>query len=211
MSHHKDDIRIDKAENTSLETENSLVGVGAYNSSCKSSDNGKGVGVMYQQQGAVKIHNGRIIGCDSEGYIVRHCSDASKGSPFKYDKFYFYNEKYFRTHNINHSHAHAFIDIGIRNNKHVFCYYGKEKDAKNLHTHNGIFHSFTYKDPTTKKSVTSSDFSTFLSLSTSPHLVSKIVYYHYVEEYDNKKHQTVLRYVKTSASDIKHYGEVPNK
>jgi len=209
--HHKNEVNIDELEDTSLQTEGVLIGATSYNSSCSLSDNYKGIGVLYQQQGNVKVHNGRIIGCDGQGYIVRHCTDASKGSPFKYDKFYFYSEKYFHTHNIQHSHAHAFIDIGIRNNKHVFCYYGKEKGAKNLHTHNGVFHSFSYKDPITKKSVTSSDFTTFLNFRMTPHSVNNIVFYHYIQEYDNKKHQTVLKYVKTSANDIKHYGEVPNK
>ncbi|MFL0197173.1 hypothetical protein ACJDU8_16640 [Clostridium sp. WILCCON 0269] len=199
------------AEDISEELESILVGDGNYNSACRASNRGKGIGVLYQHRGAVKTYNGRIIDCDDSGYIVRYCSDASKGKPFKYSRFYFYNEKYFRTHKINHSHAYAFIDIGITNNKNVFSYYGKREGTESSGTHNGVFDFFNYVDPKTGEVVSSSSFSTFLSFTKHPDAIANIVYYHYVQKYIPKAHKTVLNYVKTSASDIKHYGKISSK
>ena len=204
------DIFDELAQDISDNTQDLIVGEGNFNSTCNALDYGKAVGVMYQKKGDVKIHNGRIIGCDGAGYIVKHCANASNGYPFKFDTFYFYNEKYFNSHKINKSNAYPFINIGIRDTQKAFCYYGRREGANKFDTHNGVFHSFKYINDS-KKLVTSSNYDLFLSYRYKPSAVQEIVYYHYVVNYDPKTHKSFLQYEKAKAIKIQHFGEIPFK
>ena len=194
--------------NDDLELEEKVIG--SANSQCKSSDKGKATGVLYQQGPTVRAHNGKIIGCDHGGYIVKHCYDASH-SPFKFNTFYFYTEKYFHSHTIPHSHAHAFLDIRIRNTTHAIWFYAIRQGEKHHTTHNGVFHSFTYTDPATHQPKSSSDWNLFMSFTTSPHSIRSIVYYHYVEQYSAAIHGVTLHYERATASSVLHYGAIPSK
>lgn len=211
MKEHKIDIEDEIKQDPVEMLEDILVGKGKSNNKCNIKNLRKEVGILYLDpvKKAVRVHNGRITGCSGEGYIVKHCSDASTGKPFKYDILYFYDKKYFPAH-AHEKNSYQFIDIAISNSQNAFCYYGKRVGDKTLATHNGIFVSFTYIDPITKKPKTSNNFKTFLDTKKHPSSVIDIVYKHYVEEYSKKIHATILapKPVQSTAKEIKHFDEI---
>ena len=177
------------------------------NSVCNISDINKGIAVLYKDGDIIRVINGKIIGCENGGYIVRTCSPNCQTSGLSFLNFQFYNDEYYRTHILSSPNSYPFINIAIREVSSAFWYFG-ERDRNNYFTfYTGFFYSYT----TPKLDKTYTDLNTFLKSTTfiPRRLVGELVYYFYIVHY-GFNNSPILKYLKTTSNIVFHLDEIPS-
>ena len=176
------------------------------NSVCNVSDINKGIAVLYKDGNIIRVINGKIIGCENQGYIVRTCNPNSQTSGLSFLDFHFYNAEYYRTHIISSPNSYPFINIAIRDVDSAFWYFGERDGNNNFTFYTGFFYSYTTPNPTG----TYTDLNTFLKSTTfiPRRLVGKLVYYYYIIDYGFDNNPT-LKCLKATSNVIFHLDKIP--
>lgn len=177
------------------------------NSVCSISDINKAIAVLYEDGDIIRVINGKIIGCENGGFIVRTCNTYGHPSDLSYLDFHFYNDEYYRTHILSSPNSYPFINIAIREINSAFWYFGERNRNPYFTFYTGFFYSYT--TPNLDKTFT--DLNTLLkSANFIPRrLVGELVYYFYIVHYDFNNNPT-LKCLKSTSNIILHLDEIPS-